>query len=75
MLENRPTVLKTEEDSRSQRLKERKSQGEVDLSSQGWQLPKGANPYGKQGKSRGPEAAAPSLDYSATDRYSVLRNY
>jgi hypothetical protein len=25
------TVLKTEEDSRSQRLKERKSQGEVDL--------------------------------------------
>jgi hypothetical protein len=69
------TVLKTEEDNRSRRLKERKSQGEVDLNSQGWQLPKGANPYRNPGKSRGPEVAAPSLDYSATDRYSVLRNY
>jgi hypothetical protein len=69
LLENWPTVLKTEEDSRSQRLKERKSQGEVDLNSQGWQLPEGANPYRKPGKSRGPEVAAPSLDYSATDRY------
>jgi hypothetical protein len=71
----RPTILKTEEDSRSQRLEERKSQGEVDLNSQGWQLPKGANPYRKPGKSRGPEVADPSLDYSATDWYSVLRNY
>jgi hypothetical protein len=44
IIKNRPTVLKTEEDSRSQRLKERKNQGEVDLNSQGWQLPKGANP-------------------------------
>jgi hypothetical protein len=35
LLENRPTVLKTEEDSRSKRLKERKSQWEVDLNSQG----------------------------------------
>jgi hypothetical protein len=35
ILENRPMVLKTEEDNRSQRLKERKSQGEVDLNSQG----------------------------------------
>jgi hypothetical protein len=35
ILENRPTVLKTEEDSRSQRLKEWKSQGEVDVNSQG----------------------------------------
>jgi hypothetical protein len=31
----RPTVLKTEEDNKAQRLKERKSQGEVDLNSQG----------------------------------------
>jgi hypothetical protein len=68
-------VLKTEEDSGSQWLKEQKSQGEVDLNSQGWQLPKGANPYRKLDKSRGPEVTAPSLDYSATDRYSVLRNY
>jgi hypothetical protein len=68
-------VLKMEQDSRSQQLKEQKSQGEVYLNSQGLQLPKGANPYRKLGKSRGPEVAAPSLDYSATDRYSVLRNY
>jgi hypothetical protein len=34
-LENRPTVLKIEEDNKSQRLKERKSQGEADLNSQG----------------------------------------
>jgi hypothetical protein len=34
-------------------------------------LPKGANPCRKPGKSRGPEVAAPSLDYSATDRYSA----
>jgi hypothetical protein len=64
-----------EEDSRSQRLKEQKSQGEVDLNSQGWELPKGANPYRKPGKLRGPEVAAPSLDYLATDQYSVLKNY
>jgi hypothetical protein len=32
-------------------------------------LPKGANPYRKPGKSKGPEVAAPSLDYSATDWY------
>jgi hypothetical protein len=75
LLENRPTVLKTEEDNRSQRLKERKSHGETDLNSQGLQLPKGTNPYRKPSKSRGPELAAPSLDYSVTDLYSVLRNY
>jgi hypothetical protein len=69
LLENRPMVLKKEEDSRSQRLKERKSQGEADLNSQGWQLPKGANSYRKAGKSRGPEVSTPSLDYSATDWY------
>jgi hypothetical protein len=32
---------------------------------------KGANPYRKPGKSRGPEVAAPSLNYSATDWYSA----
>jgi hypothetical protein len=50
-------------------------QGEVGLNSQGWQLRKGAKPYRKLGKLRGPQVAAPLLDYSATDQYSVLRNY
>jgi hypothetical protein len=44
-------------------------------------VPKGANPYRKLGKSRGPEVAAPSLNYLATDWYSaeelliLLRNF
>jgi hypothetical protein len=69
LLENWPTVLKTEEDSRSQQLKEQKSQGEVDLNRDDNCL-REVTPTENRA-SRGPEVAAPSLDYSATDRYSA----